>query len=188
MSTDGLTLSQALEDQALDKGTRVLGRVFKVPVTLTPGLQELLRRGAEIHGGPRGPRMRIEETLQAAAKSVRAMPDARRIAFHVDFGAKSGKPDDADLVAALVTGGDGPCVKIGVPSDFLPTKSFIVRKNCEYSIAIEAVDEADALRQADAIPTLEWTAAWSEHEAELEGQVCDECRSYGPRSTCDCVK
>lgn len=75
--------------------------------------------------------MRIEETLQAVAKSVRAMPDARRIAFHVDVGAKSGKTDEADLVAALVAGGDGPCVKIGVPSDFLPTKAFIVRTSCE---------------------------------------------------------
>jgi len=65
-------------------------------------------------------------------------------------------------------------------------KPFVVRTNCEYSIAVDAVDEADALAKADAIPLAKWQAAWSEPGAEPESEVCDECRSYGPRSTCDC--
>lgn len=66
--------------------------------------------------------------------------------------------------------------------------SFVVRANCEYSIAIDAVDESEALAKAEAIPFEEWQAAWSESEAEQEPQVCDECRSVGPQSTCDCQR
>jgi hypothetical protein len=67
-------------------------------------------------------------------------------------------------------------------------KRFVVRANCEYSIAVEAVDESEALQKADVIPLKEWDTAWSEREAEpeSESEVCDECRSYGPGSNCDC--
>ena len=65
-------------------------------------------------------------------------------------------------------------------------KPFVVRTHCEYSIAVNAVDEADALAKADAIPIADWQAAWSDRDAEPESEVCDECRSYGPQSTCDC--
>ncbi len=67
-------------------------------------------------------------------------------------------------------------------------KRFLVRLNGEYSVIVEAKDESDALQQAEAIPLEEWQASWSEYEAEQESQVCDECRSFGPQSTCDCQR
>ena len=65
-------------------------------------------------------------------------------------------------------------------------KQFVVRMNCEYSIVVDAHDESEALVNAEAIPLEQWQAAWSASDAEPESHVCDECRSYGPHSTCDC--
>lgn len=69
-----------------------------------------------------------------------------------------------------------------------PMRTFVVRTNGEFSIAVRARDESEALLKAEAIPLPEWEAAWSEPEAEQESEVCDECRSLGPQSRCDCQR
>ncbi len=46
-------------------------------------------------------------------------------------------------------------------------RTFIVRRNCEYSVAIEAVSDAEAIRMAPA-DLSDWDSAWSPTEAEEE--------------------
>lgn len=44
---------------------------------------------------------------------------------------------------------------------------YLVRTNCEYSTAIEADSEAEAIAKANEIPPTEWPGtAWSSDEAE----------------------
>jgi hypothetical protein len=50
----------------------------------------------------------------------------------------------------------------------MPT--WIVRTNCEYSLAIEAETAEEAMQQAEAVPYSEWGQAWAEYEAELEDE------------------
>ena len=45
---------------------------------------------------------------------------------------------------------------------------FIVRKNCEYSIGIEAESADAAMAQAETLESHEWATAWSPMTAELE--------------------
>lgn len=47
-------------------------------------------------------------------------------------------------------------------------KRFLVRKNCEYSLEVEADDEDEAFREAAKVPDSNWTQAWSVVEAEEE--------------------
>lgn len=65
-------------------------------------------------------------------------------------------------------------------------KPSVVRMKGEYATAVDAHDESEALAKADAIPLEQGQAAWSPSDAEPESHVCDECRSYGPHSPCDC--
>jgi hypothetical protein len=44
----------------------------------------------------------------------------------------------------------------------------IVRKNCEYSMAIEAESAEEAIQIADKIPDNEWNQSWSALEVEEE--------------------
>lgn len=45
-------------------------------------------------------------------------------------------------------------------------KPFLVRKNCEYSVAVPATSMDDAVRRAEALADSEWSEAWSETTAE----------------------
>jgi hypothetical protein len=43
---------------------------------------------------------------------------------------------------------------------------YIVRKNCEYSVAVEADSPEEAMTKADAVNLWNWSASWSPMEAE----------------------
>jgi hypothetical protein len=70
-------------------------------------------------------------------------------------------------------GGDCGCGEPGKPLDDEQEaeqedekKEFLVRQNCEYHVVVEAVDEEDAITQANAIPLDSWSGSWSPLDAE----------------------
>lgn len=50
-------------------------------------------------------------------------------------------------------------------------KRYLIRKNCEYSIEIDAEDEDAALSQADAAKSEDWIEAWSSLEVDSEDEL-----------------
>ena len=46
----------------------------------------------------------------------------------------------------------------------------LVRKNCEYSLDVEADSDEEALAKANAIPLSEWNQAWAPDEVESDGE------------------
>ena len=65
-----------------------------------------------------------------------------------------------------------------------PVNHYIVRKNCEYSISVEASDEEQAAIAANDIPDSEWDKAWSQSEAELCKVEKPVQRMRCPNSSC----
>lgn len=45
-------------------------------------------------------------------------------------------------------------------------RSFLVRLNCEYSYEVEAADEDEAIKKAEAVDVKDWDQAWSPIEVE----------------------
>jgi hypothetical protein len=44
---------------------------------------------------------------------------------------------------------------------------YLIRKNCEYSLEVEADDVVKATEKAEAVASPSWNQAWSPYEAEL---------------------
>lgn len=47
-------------------------------------------------------------------------------------------------------------------------KTYLVRRNCEFSVEVEAEDEDAAIAAATALPDEDWQQAWSEAEVEWD--------------------
>ncbi len=45
---------------------------------------------------------------------------------------------------------------------------FIVRTNCEYSMAVDATSAEEALKKAEKVDVKEWGQAWAPMEAERD--------------------
>jgi hypothetical protein len=51
----------------------------------------------------------------------------------------------------------------------VPRQPYLVRRNCEYSVVVDAMDLDDAVIAAQEIPLSLWDTAWSLDEAEEAG-------------------
>lgn len=56
---------------------------------------------------------------------------------------------------------------------------YIVRKNCEYSMRIEAESEEEAVLKSETVPLDEWIQAWSTTETEPESVSASEQSTKG---------
>lgn len=50
-------------------------------------------------------------------------------------------------------------------------RRFLIRRNCEYSIEVDAETEEEAINEANSNPLDEWTQAWSPTEVEDDGPI-----------------
>jgi len=53
-------------------------------------------------------------------------------------------------------------------------KSYLIRRNCEYTLVVEAESDTEALETANAENISEWSEAWSDDEIDEDESEMDD--------------